>query len=697
MVRLWLAGKIATPQLLCDEFIYADIAKNVASEGRFALRQQPTHFSLAYPLLIAPAWFAHSMTTGYELAKALNVAAMTLAAVPVYLWTRRLTRPWLAVTTTGLVLCLPAYNYTDLLLSENAFFPTFLLAVFAISLSLETVTVGRQLFALAAIALACTARVQGLVLIPILVSAIGLKLILDRRSPADGARPGLLSELRRHAPSFAAVAVLASGYVLLQLARGQSFSAGFGGYGAAVDLNYSFFESLRRALFHVEAITLAVGVLPVGALIVLLGVAVSRRVPTRPAERAFLAVTAAAIFWVAIEAGLYTSRYAGGISDRYVFYVGPLLLISLVVWLDRGLPRPPVAVVIACVVPAALVIFLPLASFIPTSPLYASFGLFPFFRAAERISGGAERVELLVSIAAVPAALALVLVPRRIAGIAFPAALAVFFVLSSTSVFRAIEGQAGVVASQPGAGPAFSWVERGIGRDREASYIYTVAPEGPTASSFSLLGTAFWNRNVAWVSNTGTSELCPLPEKQGTIDYATGRILPTDGSRTFAARYVVADRTLNLAGKVVAQSGPLVTYRVDSPLHLASVMEGVSSDGWMGSTLSYTRYGAAEPSDRVEISLSRLAWAGPDVPGKVRISIGTISRGPNGPTIGRVTGSRSWVIHSRSSRAFNLPVPGPRFRVEVTIKPTFSPSDYGIPDTRRLGAQVSFRYVKAGA
>ena len=59
----------------------------------YLFRDATLHQSLLYPLLLAPAWFADSMGTTYALAKGITAAAMALAAVPVYLWGRRLVPP----------------------------------------------------------------------------------------------------------------------------------------------------------------------------------------------------------------------------------------------------------------------------------------------------------------------------------------------------------------------------------------------------------------------------------------------------------------------------------------------------------------------------------------------------------------------------------------------------------------------------
>ena len=66
------------------------MAKSFAASGHFLFRTQPSPIFSLYPALIAPAWRAGSMHTTYELAKSINVLAMTAAAVPFYVWARRL-------------------------------------------------------------------------------------------------------------------------------------------------------------------------------------------------------------------------------------------------------------------------------------------------------------------------------------------------------------------------------------------------------------------------------------------------------------------------------------------------------------------------------------------------------------------------------------------------------------------------------
>lgn len=151
VIRIHQAGKVATPFLLCDEFIYAGVARNLAATGELQWRGQDLVVNPLYSALISPAWYLSSVASAYAAAKALNVVLMTLSAIPFYRWARRSLAPWGAAAVTAVLLLLPEFAYSGMLMSENASFPTFLLALFAIAGALERPTVFRQVGALIAI------------------------------------------------------------------------------------------------------------------------------------------------------------------------------------------------------------------------------------------------------------------------------------------------------------------------------------------------------------------------------------------------------------------------------------------------------------------------------------------------------------------------------------------------------------------
>ena len=136
-----------------------------------------------------------------------------------------------------------------------------------------------------------------------------------------------------------------------------------------------------------------------------------------PGTRSFLLAAGTAMFWLVLLAALYSTRPrpTPHLFERYVFYVAPLALIALLVWIERGLPRPRSAVAIAIV--AA---FLPLA--IPYGDLFdgrewgvssSTVALVPWAR-LKPILGTETLLDGLLVALCTAAAIAFLLVPRRL-------------------------------------------------------------------------------------------------------------------------------------------------------------------------------------------------------------------------------------------------------------------------------------------
>ena len=253
-------------------------------------------------------------------------------------------------------------------MTENAFLPAFVLASFAFAAALERPTLVRQAVAFAAILVAALVRLQGLVLVAVLPTAILLKVVFELR---DAPRPQPLRfvwvELRRYWVSGALLAAGAVLYALREVASGRSLSSGLGSYQAVAHAGYSFGEVRHWVLLHAAELPLAAGVIPVCAFLLLFGLAFARGGTRNESERAFLAVTAAAVVWIVVEVATFASKFSLRIEERYMFFLAPLLLLAFALWLDRGLPRPPVLAAVAAAIPAALFFVLPLGSLLNVS------------------------------------------------------------------------------------------------------------------------------------------------------------------------------------------------------------------------------------------------------------------------------------------------------------------------------------------
>ena len=426
--------------------------------------------------------------------------------------------------------------------------------------------------------------------------------------------------------------------------------------------------------------------MPVCALLVLVWLGLRRGNDLTRAERAFLAVTLASIAVVGVQVALFASRFSLRIEERNLFYVAPLLLLALVVWLARRLPRPPVAVAVAVAAPVALVAALPLGRFLNISILSDTLGLITLFRLNRRFDIDTVKTLLLLGTAA--AGLAFAFVPRRFAVAILPAGVGLFLALSTYPAYGAIRDLAAGERLLPGAGDP-AWVDHTT-RGGDVAYVYGSSSDGAVEAKV-MWQTEFWNERVGEV-------LARQPEPSGlentptTVNAATGELEVEAG--TVDDPLAVTDASVALAGEPVAEHGRLVLYRVDPPLRVASATEGVFGDGWTGPFAAYTRFDTpGDAPGRLRLTLSRAGWRGPNVPSKVRVRLGPVGVKGGQAEIAPVTAEREWVAHSGASRTFVLPTPKPPFRLEIGVDPTFSPSTFGLGDTRQLGVQAGLRFL----
>jgi hypothetical protein len=685
VARALIARQIETPWIMVDELIYSELAKSFAERGELLVRDLPSSsYGFVYPIAVAPAWLADSMGVTYGIAKTINAFLMSLVAVPTYFWARRLVSPLLSLVAAALVLCLPVFVYTGNIMTENAFLPAFALAAFATALALERPTIVMQALALAAAALATGVRVQGVVLFGVIVLSVGLKVLLDVRVRAG--RPWPLT--RPYMPMLLAIAVGALGYGALKLAQGESLSSGLGAYAVVTGADYSVEDGARWVSYHFAELSLALGVVPLAALVVVAALAVARGLPG-PAERAFVAVATSAVVLLVVQVGLFASRFAYRVEERNMIAVAPVLLLALVLWIGRGLPRPPVISAVAALGSAALLLYLPLPSLLNLSALSDTFGLIPVLRLSRLVFGGVDESRWIIVLGGLNAALAFLLLPRRVAAIGLPVLLAGYFALATNLVLREVTAYSDRLRSE--LIPQPTWIDDRVGENANVAYLSgsNADPFGETARLYQL---EFWNRSLRGVYSVGGTEADGITELP--VQVGRGGSVPVDSPQFGRAQFVVADQNVAIAERKIAQDSGLSLYAIRPPLRIESVVRGAYPDGVFGSTVSYDRY--ATPGGRPGlflVHLSRETWKGPDKPGHVVATIGPLGTAADGtPQITRVTARQTWTIHSGPRRTLLLPTPRPPFGVRIDVTPTFSPADYGAADARQIGAWVGFEF-----
>ena len=132
--------------IMPDEAIYADRAFRLWSHGSLPVfRGQGAGYGLLYPVLAAPPLALGNLAS----LKLLQALVMSLAAVPVFLYARRLMPPTDALVAAALTLASPLLLYSGFVMTEVLFYPLAALTLLAVARAVETSSVRDQVIALA--------------------------------------------------------------------------------------------------------------------------------------------------------------------------------------------------------------------------------------------------------------------------------------------------------------------------------------------------------------------------------------------------------------------------------------------------------------------------------------------------------------------------------------------------------------------
>jgi len=550
-----LAGlRVPTPWIAADEMVYAELGRSLWETGRLdILGQDAAFYSLIHPALIGLPLALFDTALGYDVARILEALVMSLAAVPVFAWGRRLMSERWALAAAALTLCIPGLAYTGLLMSETVFYPLVALAAWLAARALTEPTSRNQALLVGAVLLVVLTRLQGVVLVPAFVLAVALYALAGRtRAP-----------FVRLWPSLAALAVIGAGVALM----------GLGAYAPAGSADYALGDALRFGLYHAADLLLLVGVVPACAVAAL---ALSR--PDSAEVRAYLAVTFAFAAGFVAEVGLFASRYVGRLAERDLLGVAPLLFLGLCLWLDRGAPRRRASSYVVAFAAAALVLALPLGSLVHQAALPDAFTLIPIWQLGH--------YDVVVWTFTAVAVLAFALLPRR-ALVAVPIALAVLFVGMSVSVSRYVADQASLLERAFFGSSDPQWVDAEA--DGDVAYFYDGESSWNAVWSY-----VFWNRKVQRVYVLADAKKVPGPLPQRRVDPFPLGVLDEDSP----AWIVGAAPTFTFPGESVAtvaqvglEQNGLSLWRRGQPLQLQSVRAGIHANGDIYEAGSLVVYG----------------------------------------------------------------------------------------------------------
>ena len=595
-VRFAFAQRIAAPWIVVDELIYSELARSVADEGRLLIRGEPSYgYGIVYPLLISPAYaLFDSLPAAYDALKAINSLLVSLAAVPAYFLARRVLPRGLAVFASLLAVAVPSLLYAGEVMTENAFYPLFLCVALALVLALERPTPQRQGVLLVVCVLAYLTRAQALAFFA-----------------AAAVAPFLVGNWRSFRVLYGAFAAAVLAVFGIQLVRGESPLGVLGAYAVTGEHRYEPGEVARWLLYHLAELDVYLGIFPFAASLVLC--ALWGRLPR--ALRPFLAATTTMSVFLLLEVSAFASLPSvGRIEERNLFYLAPLALIALLVWVDQGAPRPPLAAGVAAVLAAALPGVIPYERLIGVPSQSDTLMLLVFWRLHERWFALDELAAVAVVAAALGAVLFLV-VPRRWA-LALPVLTLVFFAGVHRPISARMEYAAEGALAEGMHKQHVDWIDRAVDGRGEVAVLWT-----GNASRFSVWQNEFFNRSVGRVFDVGRPLEGGLPTTPARLDARTGVL---DGAPD--GPFVLTDGSSELVGRVLERDARrnMLLYEVDRPLRQAALVEGLHpSDTWSGPLVRYTRFDCAGGSVAVSLQSDPALYQQPSLVRAVGTGVST--------------------------------------------------------------------------
>ncbi|MBA2385422.1 MAG: glycosyltransferase family 39 protein [Actinobacteria bacterium] len=578
LFRWWHGRGMVAPFIMVDELIYSDLARSLASGDGLEVRGEPYLVSLVYPLLLAPVYaLFDSLPDAYAAVKVVNAIVMSTAAIPAYLLARRVLPAGLSLLAALLAVAVPSMAYTGTVMTENAFYPAFLLVGWALVRMLERPTPGAQILTLALALGAALIRVQGIALV---LGVLTAPLLLRRALP-------------RYAPLYGIAVGGGVLVVLAQLARGSDLSSLLGAYAVVGEGGYDLGQVLRFLLWHAAELDLYLGVFPLVAFALLL----VRARALDPPLQAVLAAAGSLSVWVLLVVSTFASQFASNrIQERNMFFLAPLFLVALLAWVDRGAPRPRVAATVAAFVLGALPALIPYERFIETGVKSDTLMLLPLWELQDRI--GLDRIDDVVLAVGLLAAVAFLIVPQRYA-LAFPVAGLVYFALA----FPPIQLGRPNGLEQASIGALFQgiraehrdWIDRAVPDGAEVAIVWTGRPD-----RFTVNLNEFFSRSVGPVYVTDLGVPGSLPETRVEVDERTGRFRPP-----VRARYVVVDGSIAPDGRVLArdEGWGLALWETSGELISTTSVTGLyPNDTWSGREVRWRRLRCRGGELRVALS-----------------------------------------------------------------------------------------------
>lgn len=562
------AQLVSTPRVHPDEHIYGDAAASLAEGEGLRLRGESYELGPVYPVLLTPILVVvGDRETAYPFYKVLNAILFALAAFPLYLVARRLLRPWWSVGVAAGAVAIPSSMYIALVMTESASYLAYSVALWAIVLALERPSVARQVGVLAAVVVAYATRAQFAVLLgAYVVAALAVWAIVLPRPPAR-------MLVRRLWPTLAALAAGFGVLVVRPLATGSSPLDAIGAY-QVLFRGYDPLDIVKWSAYHLADLELYLAVVPFAvAPVVLWRLWRRAREGSYPAAAfgtAFVAVNAAMLFVTAAFAS--TEFGFDRLHDRNIFYLAPLWLIVLGIWLAEGLPRPRVATALGIAGALALLVVLPfryIASDVGVDVVPSAL----WARLQEDLAGELVTARKLMVLGVLILLVLVALLPRKLWWLLPTVLLASFAATAGLAWERIADAEENHVFE---AAPDRRWMDALLPNGAQVTKVYLVSNECPASALtwHALYLTEFFNRSVERAVYIDESIPDGLPIRR--VDVQPGGSLVYAPRDPLEADYVLTQPGIELAGRELGRGtdANLVLWRTAGPVQILGASSG---------------------------------------------------------------------------------------------------------------------------
>jgi len=563
LARAWISLGVPSPWVLPDELLYSDLARSIGDGGMPAVRGfQSLGWGVIYPALIAPSWrMFHDPYVAYHAALVVNALMMSLAAIPAYalarLFVSRGSSLWVAV----LAILVPSLSYTGAALTENAFYPLFLVALLVVARAVRRPTLGAQLLALGVLGLLAMTRIQAVALLG--AYAGGVMIYAWTTSARRSAYP------RRFLPSMLVIVPAALAPVVVSTARGAGPLGWLGGRSSTFE-GFHASEVPQWVAALAADLVLYVAVVPVLATAIVVPLGLSRRAADEVRLFAALAVPTlgAILLSIAIVSASFDVDGVGNLNERYVFHVVPLLFIGLALWIEQGRQRPRPWAVAAVGVACLATALLPVERLDYNAGLQA-LALLPLSLLSLTPAG----TSLLVAAVTIACGAFWLTCGERTAGRLW-ILIAVWMVVLTLFTVESNRVSASKTAAAFD-GEAATWVDNALPAGANVAVLWDEnrGRRGlPDSFYFWLMVTEFFNRSVGNVYRLGPPTLYENVLPTRGVSVGPGRSILGADRRPIRAEFALVTCRTPIDGHVVASAprGALQLVRVAGPIRLTN-------------------------------------------------------------------------------------------------------------------------------